>query len=233
MNGTQALRYARSRHTSDDFDRGARQQRLLLALREQADPIDLIPRLPELTEALKTAVRTDIPVGEISKLLGLASEVDTRNIRQFVFAPPLYAEEILSSPRGYIIIPDVARIRKAVTDAFRGNPASEEQRLRIAEEGARVWVLNGTSDTGRGTRLASYLSFYGLAASAPRQRPEGGVPNDTEIVLYNAMPEQFPETIEYLERRFEVEVETRTDDSIGADIVITIGEDTPRLTPPV
>ena len=35
-----------------------------------------------------------------------------------------------------------------------------------------------------------------------------------------------------LERRFEVEVRTRTDATVAADIVITIGENTPRLTPP-
>mgnify|MGYP006170163311 CR=1 FL=1 len=62
MDGEQALRYARSRNTSDDFDRGARQQRVLLSLREQADPQVLLPRLPELVDALKSAVRTDIPL---------------------------------------------------------------------------------------------------------------------------------------------------------------------------
>jgi len=44
MDGTQALRYARSRHTSDDFDRGARQQRLLMAMREQVDPVGVLSR---------------------------------------------------------------------------------------------------------------------------------------------------------------------------------------------
>ena len=37
MTGAEALVYARSRHASDDFDRAARQQRVLLSLREQAD----------------------------------------------------------------------------------------------------------------------------------------------------------------------------------------------------
>ena len=232
MNGTQALRYARSRHTSDDFDRGARQQRLLIALREQADPVELIPRIPELVEALKAAVRTDIPVDQLAQLLGLASSVDTRNIRQFVFAPPLYGTEVLSSPRGYIIIPDVARIQRAVTDALRGNPANEEQRLQLAREGAQVWVLNGTGNTGRASTLASYLAFYGLSASAPRQRPEGGVPGNTRIVLYNATEAEFPETIRFLERTFDVEVRTETDDTVGADILVTIGANTPELAPP-
>ena len=201
MNGSQALRYARSRHTSDDFDRGARQQRLLMAMREQVDPVDLIPRLDELTTALKKAVRTDIPPSEIPKMLGLASSVDTRNIRSYVFAPPLYGTQVLNSPRGYIILPDVGKIRDTLDRAFRGNPANEERRQKLAQEGARVWVLNGTGSDGRGSKLAGFLAYQGLAASAPRQRPDGGVPAHTRIVLYNATKEQFPAAVSYLEKR--------------------------------
>ena len=233
MNGTQALRYARSRHTSDDFDRGARQQRLLLAMREQVNPIELIPRLEELTTALKSAVRTDIPPSEIPKMLGLAAEVDTRNIRSYVFAPPLYGTQVLNSPRGYIILPDVAKIRDTLDRAFRGNPANEERRQKLAQEGARVWVLNGTSSDGRGSALAGFLAYQGLAASAPRQRPDGAVPAHTRIVLYNATKEQFPAAVSYLEKTFKVEVKTETDPAVSADFVITIGKDTPNLAPPI
>jgi LCP family protein required for cell wall assembly len=233
MNGTQALRYARSRHTSNDFDRGSRQQRLLMAMREQVNPLELIPRIDELTAALKSAVRTDIPPKELPKLMGLASEVDTRDIRSYVFAPPLYGTEVLDSPRGYIILPDTAKIRDAARRALRGNAADEERRQELAQEGAQIWVLNGTGDPGRGSTLAGYLAFQGMAASAPRQRPDGGVPAHTRIVLYNADPEQFPETIRYLETRFDVEVRTEQDSSVGADFVITIGRDTPELKAPI
>jgi polyisoprenyl-teichoic acid--peptidoglycan teichoic acid transferase len=233
MNGMQALRYARSRHTSDDFDRGARQQRLLMAMREQVDPIEIIPRIEELTNALKSAVRTDIPPEELPKMLGLASEVDTRNIRSFVFAPPLYGTQVLNSPRGYIILPDTAKIRDAVDRAFRGNPADEARRQKLSQEGAQVWVLNGTDSPGRGSKVAGFLAYQGIAASAPRQRPDGAVPSNTRIVLYNADPEDFPETVKYLESRFDVEVKTETDPSVGADVVITIGRNTPELAPPI
>ncbi len=97
MDGAQALRYARSRHGASDFDRGQRQQRVLLSLREQTDPQALIPHLPDLVTALKKAVRTDVPVDQLAPLLGLASQVDTKNIRSYVFAPPLYGSE---SPPG-------------------------------------------------------------------------------------------------------------------------------------
>jgi len=233
MNGTQALRYARSRHTSDDFDRGARQQRLLMAMREQVDPIAIIPRIPDLIDALKKTVKTDIPEEELPKLLGLASTVDTRNIRSYVFAPPLYGTQVLNSPRGYIIEPDTGKIRDAVERAFRGNPANEERRQRLALEGANVWVLNGTGSPGRGSKIAGFLAYQGMAASAPRQAPEGGVPAHTRITLYNATADEFESTIKYLESTFDVEVKTKTDPSVTADFIITIGQDTPNLAPPI
>ena len=229
MDGDQALRYARSRNTSDDFDRGARQQRVLLSLREQADPQILLPRLPELVEALKSAVRTDIPLDQLDELLGLASEVDTTNIRSYVLTPDFYQNEVLS---GYWLEPRVDRIRAAVRDAFTADPADQALRERLAGEGAGVWVLNGTNSGNRGTRLAGYLEFHGLAASAPRQAPEGKVPKDTVITVYNGAETEMPATIAYLEDLFGVKVKTATDSTIRTDIIIVIGNDTPELEPP-
>ncbi len=228
MDGEQALRYARSRNTSTDFDRGARQQRVLLSLREQADPSILLPRLPELVDALKSAVRTDIPLDQIDELLGLATAVDTANIRSFVFAPPLYQREVLT---GYWTEPYVDKIREAIADAFTGDPADQERREQLAGEGAGVWVLNGTDQANRGSRIAGFLEFHGLSASAPRPKPEGAVPDDTVIRVYDD-PAKFPLTIAYLEEVFGVTVEQATDPEIRTDIVITIGSGTPNLEPP-
>jgi LCP family protein required for cell wall assembly len=231
MDGEQALRYARSRNSSTDFDRGARQQRVLLSLRQQVDPQTLLPRLPELVEALKSAVRTDIPVDQLDELLGLASAVDTSNIRSIVFGPP-YSQDTCNHPRGCVVVPNIDLIREAVGDAFSSNPANQERREQLAAEGAGVWVLNGTSTANRGSRLAGYLEFQGLAASSPRQKPEGEVPPDTVITVYNGASERIPATIEYLEKLFKVTVKTATDPKIRTDVVIVIGQDTPNLAPP-
>jgi LCP family protein required for cell wall assembly len=233
MDGAQALRYARSRHGSSDFDRGQRQQRVLLSLREQADPQDLVPRLPDLINALKKAVRTDIPVDQLSQLLGLASSVDTKDIRSYVFTPPFYQTEYLNSPRGYIIVPNVTKIRTAVKNAFTTDPADEALREKLADEGAGIWVLYGGSDRDRSTRLAGYLEFHGLAASAPRQKPPGAIPKSTSIVVYNGAESEYPDTIAYLEQTFGVTSTTMTDPAIRTDIVVTIGSSTPDLQAPV
>ena len=232
MNGAEALRYARSRHGSNDFDRGARQQRVLLSMREQADPASLIPKLPQLIDAIGSAVSTDIPPAQIAPLLGLASEIDTKNIRSYVFAPPLYGTESRPGAPVYTIQAKVSKIRAAVRNAFTTDPADEAQRQDLASEGAAVWVLNGTSDSGRGTAIAGYLDYHGLAASAPRQRPAGPVPADTTIVVYNGAESNMPDTIDYLQKTFGVTVTTKTDPAVAADVVITIGKGTPVLEAP-
>jgi LCP family protein required for cell wall assembly len=232
MDGEQALRYARSRHTSTDFDRGARQQRVLLSLQQQADPRTLIPRLPELVEALKRAVRTDIPLDQLDELLGLASEVDTANIRSYVFAPPLYSQDTCRDARGCVVIPKIARIKEAVKTAFTTDPRDEALRERLAGEGAQVWVLNPTATANRGARVAGYLEYHGLAASAPRTKPEGGVPAKTVVTVYNGAEADIPATIAYLEGLFKVTVKTATDPKIRADVIVTIGRNTPDLEPP-
>ena len=95
-----------------------------------------------------------------------------------------------------------------------------------------MWVLNGTSDKNRGTRLAGFLDYHGLAASAPRQKPPGAVPADTTIVAYNGAETEYPATIAYLEKTFGVTVTTADDPAIRTDIIVTVGKATPDLEAP-
>ena len=228
MNGTQALVYARSRYGSDDFDRASRQQRVLTSLREQADVANLIPRIPELLAAVKNTVRTDVPRAELAKLAGLADTIDTKNIRSYVFAYPRYGSQVLSPIYQYL--PDVAKIRAAVASAFTVDPDLEATRTALAAEAASIWVLNGSSDQGRASALAGYLEYYGLIASAPTTRPPATT--TTKIVVYNGAETRLVETIKFLETTLKVQVETKTDPAVRADIVITTTRTTPDLTPP-
>jgi LCP family protein required for cell wall assembly len=233
MDGNEALRYARSRHGSNDFDRGIRQQRVLLSLREQADPQALIPRLPDLVQALQKTVKTDIPVDQLAPLLGLASEIDTKSIRSYVFAPPFYQKEFLSSPRGYIIEPNIPRIRGAVQEAFTANPSDEAERQKLADEGADLWVLNGTGNTSIGPNTAGYLDWNGINASAPRQKPQGAVPATTTIVAYNGALADNPDTVAYLQKLFGLTITEKDDPAIRTDFILTIGKNTPQLEAPL
>ncbi len=233
MTGSQALIYARSRHGSSDFDRASRQQRVLLSLRQQADFATLIQRLPELVQSTSRAVKTDFPIARLPQLIDLASRIDIGNVRSFVFSPPYYGIE--GYPGGiYTLSPNVPRIRAAVASAFNFDPRVEAQRQSVAQEGARVWILNGTGATGTAADVANYLDFRGVAASAPNQRPpSASVPPDTVIRVYNGAEARMPLTLALLKEIFGVKVVTVADPAVKVDVIITTGTRTPVLEAPV
>ena len=234
MTGAQALIYARSRHGkngvgSDDYDRGARQQRLLVSLVAQTNVAALLPNLDKLIAAGKKAVQTDIPTSVLPRLLGLADKVDIKNIRSYVFAPPLYGSQ------GYFngtfkLIPNVERIRQAARDAFRVDAKAEAQRRALAEEAASVSVLNGSGIPGQASDIAGYLDYQGMLASAPRQQANRAA--RTRIVAYNGAETSMPDTATFLHDLFDVTIETVNDPALRVNFVITTTRTTPALTPP-
>jgi LCP family protein required for cell wall assembly len=232
MTGAEALVYARSRHGSDDFDRGYRQQRVLTSLREQANIANLIPRIPELVAAFKKTVKTDIPQSELAKLAGLAGSIDSKNIRSYVFSFPRYGTQTPPSAPVYKYLPDMTKIRAAVANAFKIPSDLEETRDALGAEDGSIWVLNGGGQTGLATQIASYLEYYGLTASAPTTKPDLTGLSDTRIVVYNGAETKLTDTIAFLESKFKVKVELKADPAIHVDVVITTGGATPDLEPP-
>ena len=233
MSGAQALEYARSRKSTSDFERGARQQRVIVSLRQQLDIGSALRNIDVLAAAIGDSVRTDVPREIVPQLLGLAERIDTRSIRSVTFTPPFYQKECLNCPpRGYIIQPRVDRIRTAVQEAFNIDPAFAETRDALLEEGAEVWVLNGSGRNGEAARLSEYLSYIGIAASAPNQRPDvTGLPATT-IRVYNGAETEYPLTLEALKVVFGVEPTPVTDPAVRVDFAIITGSSTPELTPP-
>ncbi|HET9682360.1 MAG TPA: LCP family protein [Candidatus Limnocylindrales bacterium] len=232
MDGAAALRYSRSRHESSDFDRGARQQRVLVSLREQTDISSILPSLDALTAAVEQSVRTDIPPGLVPQLLETANGIDARSIRSVIFTPPFFGTEGSDPVRGYIITPRVDRIRAAVKAAFSVDPTFAETQQAIAEEGAAVWVLNGSGKLGQASSLAAYLNYLGMAATAPAQRPDTSGRSTTIIEAYNGADTADPLTLAALQQTFGVSVEPVTDPLVHVDFIVITGATTPTLTPP-
>ncbi len=128
MNGAEALIYARSRHGSNDFDRAARQQKVLIALRQGADLRTIGNNLEAFVGALQQTIHTDLPEDPdlLGSLLDLANKTGTGNIKQYVFAPPAYGIEHFD-PTLYWIEPNIPAIRAAAQDAMQGLPAPSAQ----------------------------------------------------------------------------------------------------------
>lgn len=75
LDGYHALWYARSREGSDDFNRMCRQQRIVRAVSEEADPGTLAMSIPGLVTATEENIVTDIPVGDLQAFVDLSLRI--------------------------------------------------------------------------------------------------------------------------------------------------------------
>ncbi|MCA9833220.1 MAG: LCP family protein [Thermomicrobiales bacterium] len=160
MDGQEALIYARTRHQDGDTSRSARQQQVLLALRDQHLSADLITQLPQLITDFGGTVRTDISITDAIKLAQLALEIPNENIEQLTVTGAVHddygdngifylrvdwlvMEDILSELVGY----DVSAPGAAYMDP---------------DYGARILVINGTRNEGLAGRIGTVLEYNGF-----------------------------------------------------------------------
>ena len=125
LNGENALIYARSRFSSNDFDRARRQQQILVALKDKvlslgilSDPI----KIGGIIDILSKNVKTDVGPWEIPQLLDLMKNAKTDSIIKKVFENTpeglLYDTKI---NKIYVLLPtagDFTKIREACQNIF-------------------------------------------------------------------------------------------------------------------
>lgn len=116
LTGERALEYARSRHMDSDYGRMQRQQRVLVALAKQLDPLALLPRVPDLLNIAQENLLITVPMDQIADLAVLAARVDTGDIQTIQFSPPKYPE--------FLNAKAVKRIRDRVATVFDGPVAA-------------------------------------------------------------------------------------------------------------
>lgn len=87
MDGEEALAYARSRKTSDDYNRMGRQRCVLKAVAAQSDPATVIRAFPAIASALKKNLFTDIPLERLPDFIELIPKVKADEIVSVRFVP--------------------------------------------------------------------------------------------------------------------------------------------------
>jgi LCP family protein required for cell wall assembly len=117
MDGERALVYARSRMSTTDFDRAARQQQTLLAIRERALDPGVVARLPLVAMTFLDAVNTDLTASQMLALGFLAARMDSAGLRRVVLEPPLVSP-YRRVDGAAVQLPDWQRIYPVIDDLF-------------------------------------------------------------------------------------------------------------------
>jgi LCP family protein required for cell wall assembly len=115
MDGFTALWYARSRYTTSDYDRMARQRQVQEAILEQFDPANVLSKFQAVAEAGAEVVRTDIPQGMLGHFVEIATKSRGQEITSVELVPPLVDPED----------PDYEYVHQVVADAMVLSTAKE------------------------------------------------------------------------------------------------------------
>ncbi len=211
MNGTIALRYSRSRHSTSDFDRAARQQQVIVALRQKSLQLSTLTnpvKLTGLIDAVGSHVKTDLQPTELTKMAALMKDIDLAKMPQKVLDTSS-AEALLNGginiipAAGYIEVPkagtfDYSEIQNLVKNLFSDH--------YVIQENARVEVQNGSGVAGLGGVVATSLK----AAHYNVGDPVNASSHYGATMIYDYTGGKKPYTINYLEHRFGVKAQKAT-----------------------
>jgi len=231
MDGDTALKYARTRHADNDYLRAARQQQVIIAIKEkitqQGQMAALLPRLPGLAIAMANTVQTDMPVDKAIALARQLDKVDLRNTARVVIDQKMGTVTTDDPTWGYILTPDMNKLRAAAAAVFAdatGVPSPEEAtRQAIQVEAARVMVLNGTSEKGLAAKTQATLITNGFNVVTVGNADRVDY-TDTWLVTYG---DAAPATVEALVRWFQIPPDHIRSEppSDQVDVTVIVGSD--------
>lgn len=161
MNGDMALAYARTRHGDNDFGRSRRQIQVLLAVRDKALRLDLLPKLPSLFAQFQGGVDTDVTLSKVLALAPAAIKIRTDRIKTGNIDDKMTVE-FRTATGSDVLWPDRAKISRLIDSIIPPAVAPAEPVLEGEREVASILIENGTTNLGLGQRTAKYLQSRGF-----------------------------------------------------------------------
>ena len=229
LQAEQLLQYARTRHGNSDIDRSARQQEVMMALREEVltagNLAYLITQIPRLYTELSDSYTTNLSVQQILELASLATQIPGENIRTGSIGYQQVRDGNVNGQQ--VLIPNIAAINALVADVF--NPQSDmslaELRDRAMAENATIVVYNNTDVTGLAAQTRDWLNAQGLnIASQPGNIPQ---PSNAPTTVRNYTASTW--TSRYLAALLglpQTRIEVGAGDGLtSADVMVVVGPD--------
>jgi len=156
LDGKTALKYARSRHgtAGGDFDRAARQQQILTAMKDKAIKSGMIAnpkKILDMIDTLGNSVRTNLTMPEMKVFLSIAEKIDRNNINSKVLSTGKDGYLESSSEGTYRLLPkggNYTKINSMIKNIFNGSE----------ESAAKVEIYNSSGVPGVALSLSKELA---------------------------------------------------------------------------
>ncbi len=220
LDGKTALKFARSRETTSDFDRASRQQKVIKSIKDKALTLGFFANPKKVIDtfsALSDSVRTDFTPTEIRSLVTLIKDISSDKIISNVLTDDSSGPLISDSSSGtYYLKPrdgNFDEVKRIAHEIFT------DPNLR--EENAKIEILNGSTQSGVATKLLADLKSYGYNVTKTGNSKD----SVEKTVIYDYSNNQKVMTLQFLKKRLNVEVVKASRTSDLADISIVIGDD--------
>lgn len=224
LNGDMALKYARSRKTTSDYDRARRQQDLALAIRQKIESngwVENTQKLREFYDLFRRKVNTDIDLSELMALAKIGMGIDYGDIVSAVLNDdPTQRGGLLYAPARefyngqFVLLPQSMADTQAFLDLVLIHP-------EILLENAQIAVLNGTEEEGLAGKVGAQLRRLGFhVIEVGNHKTETG--NTVATTFLEESPTaKTPETKKFLEKFFDISI-VNTSNDISVDSLIDL-----------
>lgn len=251
FDGATALKYARSRYTTSDFDRAKRQQDILKAVKDRAFSLKtwLDPsRIFTIWRSVADHVDTDLSRQDIQILIGMLPEFNTDSIAQLVLtdAPDNYLFSTTTPETGFILLPrdkTFAEIKQAAQTLFADESADQPkqpssllppQAAAAHQEDTplaatpKVIIHNGTTLPGLAQKTADIINQYDFTVVTVGNAPE---PHEGVTLIYDLSEGSYLEPLAFLTGLLEADIADivpsryLTEYASSADFYVIVGKD--------
>lgn len=198
LDGETALKYARSRHSTSDFDRSARQQQILQAIADKMQNEGILTKpgqILDLLNIMQEHVMTTLTMRDMVSLAGLAKKIDRSHLigMQLNTTNGLYGAT--SEPGGLLYTPPRDQFGGAAVllpVSIPENPVTWKQVQALTEllihertaavENTPIRIWNTGAEPGSARRLGGELIRYGFNVVATENAPERRERPDSAII---------------------------------------------------
>ena len=125
LNGADARKFATYRYLTSDFGRTQRQRLLIWAIRNRAQNLDIIPRIPQLWSALSGTFKTDLTVLDVIRLSRLALALDPGSVTGTALDHDVVKGFVTKGGASVLVIKDQASLNKRLNELFTAKPLAD------------------------------------------------------------------------------------------------------------
>ena len=220
LDGDTALWFARSRLSTNDFDRGRRQQQLLRALLNQGVDLGLLSEFPALWNAYKDNVETDMDIGRMLQLATLAPAIRQNGVQNLYLVRGIMPWETPSGAQVQLPVWEGENNLEETFSRLFVAPAIK----RAGRRPITVEIINASGNPDMALLAADNLAWYGFVPTVTETLPETQ-PN-TELLYYRPnFRESYDWLISWIFSMYRSQIELAEDDTVEYEYQVILGED--------